>query len=213
MSKPVISVAFTGAGVILIAAQSLGLFGGGSPTLASPAAFPLTALVLSGIPQWPVAALWGCLFIAWHPALLRGAATIPPRTVALWLVTTVLSGVYFVVGWQAGLRYEGLLFAWITLLVDILLFGLCTILMWRARARPSFRWALSLQTSLFVWISTYAFPYLGGPLGGDEAARGQIIFRTSSSTSIPDLLRTGVAAASFADATTTRTTGRAGACR
>jgi hypothetical protein len=167
MSKPLTSVLFTAAGVALIAAQSLGLFGGGSPTLASPASFPLTALAVVGLPQWLVAVLWGGAFLAWHPALLRGAAATPPRTLAVWLVTVILSGIYFAVGWRAGLRYEGLLFTCSTLVLDIVAFALCTVLLWRARMRPAFREALSLQASLFVWLATYAFPYLGGPLGGN----------------------------------------------
>jgi hypothetical protein len=166
MSKPVMCVLFTAVGVWLIAAQSLGLFGGGSPTLVSPAAFPLTALVLSGIPQWLASVLWGGLFLAWHPALLRGVAQIPARTVALWLVVAILSAAYFAAGWHAGVRYEGALFTWTTLILNIFLSILCTALLWRARTRPSLGRSLSLHASLFAWISTYAFPYLGGPFGG-----------------------------------------------
>lgn len=166
MSKSAVCVLIVATGVALIAAQSLGLFGGGSPTLLSPGAFPLTALVLSGIPQWLVIVLWGGAFLAWNPRLLRATATVPSRTVALWLVMAILSGAYFAQGWHAGLRYEGPLFIWITLVLNILLFGLCTAWLWRAQARPSFRQSLILQGGLFVWISTYAFPYLGGPLGG-----------------------------------------------
>ena len=124
MSKPLTAVLVTAAGVALIAAQSLGLFGGGSPTLASPAAFPLTALTVAGLPQWPVAVLWGGVFLAWCPALLRGAAEIPARTVAVWLATVILSGIYFAVGWGAGLRYEGLLFACSALVLNIVAFAL-----------------------------------------------------------------------------------------
>ena len=166
MSKPAVCVVIVATGMALIAAQSLGLFGGGAPTLLSPAAFPLTALALSGIPQWLVVAFWGGVFLAWNPGSLRGTATIPSRTVALWLVMALLSSAYFVAGWRAGLRYEGPLFVWITLVLNILLFGLCSAWLWRARSRPSFERSVILHASLFAWISTYAFPYLGGPLGG-----------------------------------------------
>lgn len=166
MSKPAVRVLIVATGVALIATQSLGLFGGGSPTVLSPAAFPLTALALSGIPQWLVPVLWGGVFLAWNPGSLRGAATIPARTVALWLVVAILSGAYFAEGWHAGLRYEGLLFVWMTLVLNILLFGLCSAWLWRAQVRPSFSRSVILHASLFVWMSTYAFPYLGGPFGG-----------------------------------------------
>jgi hypothetical protein len=161
MSKQVIAVVFATAAVILIAAQSLGLFGGRTPTLISPASFPLIVPALLGVPPWLVAILWGVLFVAWQPALLEGAVKVPSRTVALWLAAALLSGAYFLVSWRAGLAFEGSLFTRLSLAADLVLFGVCSALLRRARATPSFAWSLSLQAALFVWISTYAFPYLG----------------------------------------------------
>ena len=161
MSKQVIAVVLATAAVVLIAAQSLGLFGGRTPTLTSPASFPLIVPALLGGPPWLVAILWGALFVAWHPALLQGAAEVPSRTLALWLAAALLSGAYFLMSWRAGLAFEGSLFTRSSLAANLVLFGVCSTLLRRARATPSFAWYLSLHVALFGWISTYAFPYLG----------------------------------------------------
>ncbi len=166
MSKQFVAVLLATVAVMLIAAQSLGLFVGGSLTLVSPWSFALIVPTLIGIPPWLVPLLWGGAFIAWHPALLRGAAAVPPRTVGLWLAITMLSAAYFVVSWRAGAMFQGRLFTGICLAVNLVAFGVCSLLLRRAHVKPSFARTLSLQLSLFVWISTYAFPYLGSGVIG-----------------------------------------------
>jgi hypothetical protein len=161
MSKQVIAVSLATAVVVLIAAQSLGLFGGRTPTLISPASFPLIVPALLGVPPWLVAILWGASFVIWHPALLQGSPEVPSRTVALWLAAALLSGAYFVASWRAGRAFEGAVFTRLSLAADVVVFGVCSALLWRARTTPSFERSLSLHAGLFIWISTYAFPYLG----------------------------------------------------
>jgi hypothetical protein len=165
-SKQLIGVILGTAAVTLFAAQSSGLLGGGSPLLVSPSSFPFSVLRLIGIPPWLIPLLWDTLFVGWHPALLRGEAEVPARTIALWLATALLSGAYFVVSWRAGVVFEGRLFTELSLTADLVVFSVCSALLRLARTRPSFGRSLGLQVSLFVWVSTYAFPYLGsGVLG------------------------------------------------
>jgi hypothetical protein len=166
MSKQLIAMATATVVVILIAAQSMGLFGGGSPTLMLPSCFPFIVLTLMGTPRWLVPFIWGGLFVSWHPALLRGAPEVPARSTALWLAVALLSGAYFAVSLRAGLTFEGPLFVGMSFALDLVLFGVCSALLWRARKTPSFDWSLRLHASLFIWISTYAFPYFGSGVIG-----------------------------------------------
>jgi hypothetical protein len=166
MSKQLVTVLVATAVVILVAAQSLGLFHRGSLTLMSPWSFVLIIPTLIGAPPRLVPLLWGALFVSWYPALIWGAADVPSRTVALWLATAMLSIAYFVTSWQAGVTFQGPLFTVLVLAVNVVAFSACSALLWRARNKPSFGRCLRLHVSLFVWISTYAFPYLGSGVIG-----------------------------------------------
>jgi hypothetical protein len=166
MSKHLSTVLVAAAVVILIAAQSLGLFSRGSLTLISPWSFALIIPTLMDVPPWLVPLLWGALFVGWYPALMWGAAEVPSRTVALWLATTMLSIAYFVTSWRAGVTFQGIPFTALTLGINLVAFGICSALLWRASKSPSFDRCLRLHVGLFVWISTYAFPYLGSGVIG-----------------------------------------------
>ncbi len=162
MSRHLTSVLLATAAVAVVAAQAVGLFGGGSQTWTLPSCFPFIILTLIGVPRWLIPLLWAVLFIVWDPTLLRAqAAEVPARTVALWLATSLMSVAYFVVSWRAGVWVEGLLFTATSLAVDFVAFGICSLLLRRARVNGSLGQSLALQVSLFVWVSTYAFPYLG----------------------------------------------------
>jgi hypothetical protein len=165
MSKQLTGMLLATAVVTVFAAQSSGLLSNGSQ-LVLPSSFPFIVLTLVGIPAWLIPPLWGALFVGWNSALLRGEAGMPPRTVALWLATALLSGAYFVVSWRDGVEFEGRLFTVLSLAVDLVVFGVCTALLRLARKAPSFGRSLGLQLSLFVWASTYAFPYLGSGIIG-----------------------------------------------
>jgi hypothetical protein len=128
-SKQLIGVILGTAAVTLFAVQSSGLLGGGSPLLVSPSSFPFSVLRLIGIPAWLIPLLWGALFVGWHPALLRGEAEVPSRTIALWLATALLSGAYFVVSWRAGVLFEGRLFTELSLSADFVVFSACSALL------------------------------------------------------------------------------------
>jgi hypothetical protein len=166
MSKQLFTVLVATAAVILVAAQSLGSFQHGALTVISPWSFVLIMPTLLGVPPWLVPLLWGALFVCWYPASIRGAAEVPSRTVALWLAAAMLSIAYFVTSWRAGVRFEGLLFTVPVLAANVAAFSTCSVLLRRALDTPSFGRCLRLHVSLFVWISTYAFPYLGSGVIG-----------------------------------------------
>jgi hypothetical protein len=161
VSKQFVMVLAATAAVSLVAAQSLGLFHHGSLTLMSPWSFVLIVPTLMGVPHWFVPLLWGALFVGWYPALIWGAIEVPSRTVALWLASAMLSIAYFMASWRAGVMFQGLLFTVLVLVLNVVAFSISSVFLWRARTRPSFWRCLRFQVSLFVWVSTYAFPYLG----------------------------------------------------
>lgn len=141
--------------------QSLGLFGGGAPTVASPGSMLLLWPALMGIPPFLVVLVLVGLFFSWRPSLFSGQPAIPVRTVTLLVVATVLSAVAFVAGWKFGYEYQGPDYVQLCLVLSILMLAACTALLWIGYRRPSFRTSLALQTVLFAWLASYAFPYLG----------------------------------------------------
>jgi hypothetical protein len=166
MSKQLFTVLVATAAVILIAAQSLGSFSHGSLTSISPWSFVLIIPTLLGAPPWLVPFLWGAMFVGWCPASIWGSAEVPARTVALWLAAAMLSIAYFVTSWRAGVTFQGPLFTVLVLVGNVIAFNACSAFLWRALNKPSFGRCLRLHVSLFVWISTYAFPYLGSGVIG-----------------------------------------------
>jgi hypothetical protein len=166
MSKQLVTVLVATAAVILVAAQSLGSFHHGALTLISPWSFVLIVPTLVGAPPWLVPLLWGALFVGWYPASIWGAAEVPSRTVALWLAAALLSIAYCMSSWRAGVTFQGPLFTVLVLVVNVAAFSACSAFLWRALKKPSFGRCLRLHVGLFVWISTYAFPYLGSGVIG-----------------------------------------------
>jgi hypothetical protein len=151
------------AGLVLgiIAGQSLGLFGIGAPSIFAPAPMLLVFPLFFGLPFALVIGLFVLLFWMWHPRLFTGATDIPARTIVLIAAATVLSVLAFVTGWQYAVRYQGYRYAVICLIASGLLLVACVISIWSARRNPSFRASLASHTLLFVWLGSYALPYMG----------------------------------------------------
>ena len=150
--------------LLLAAAQSLGMFGGGSPTFASPASLLLVIPAFMSVPVLLVIFLAMVSFCAWCWQLFPGHPKVPLRSLVLFVVAAILSLSWYVVGWRSGLQYEGFGFTVACAVASAVLFVACGFMLWRARVQPS--WALSLLSHaiLFFWLFSYAFPYLGeGP--------------------------------------------------
>jgi hypothetical protein len=86
---------------------------------------------------------------------------VPIRSYVLWVAVTILSGTWIVAGWHYGLEYEGLEYTASCALFSVALSSLSAFALWRARTAPSFSSALVFQTLLFLWLASYALPYLG----------------------------------------------------
>lgn len=159
--KPAHAFAVAAVSLALVAAQALGLFGGGSPSILSPAPLLLTIPALMGLPVLLVLFSFLVIFCVWSPALLRGEASTPRRTIVLYVVFATLSTASYVSGWHNGVQYEGLRYTVTCAVLSAALFSLCSLLLWRSHASPTFLRSLVAQFVLFAWIGSYAVVYLG----------------------------------------------------
>src|SRR5277367_4437235 len=125
--NPIRALAVATVCLALVVGQALGLFGGGSPSIWSPAPFLLVIPALMGVPALLVLFLFVAIFCVWSPALLRGEATIPRRTIVLHVVFGILSAASYASGWHYGIQYEGLRYTVTCALLSGALFSLCSL--------------------------------------------------------------------------------------
>src|SRR5690606_3020912 len=120
MMNPRTTTLVAGGVVGIVAMQSLGLFGSGAPTIASPASMLLVLPAFMGVPPLLVVMVLVGLFFVWRPSLFSGRPEIPVRTVILLIVATVLSAFVFVAGWEYGYKYQGPGYTQLCLVLSIL---------------------------------------------------------------------------------------------
>jgi hypothetical protein len=145
----------------LVAAQALGLFGGGSPSILSPAPLLLAVPALMGVPVVLVVSAFVGLFCFWSPVLFRGEPSTPRRTIVLFVIVGILSAGSFAFGWHYGLQYQGLKYTATCAVLSATFFSMCLMLFWRSYGAPTFLRSLVAQAALFAWIGSYAVVYLG----------------------------------------------------
>ena len=100
-------------------------------------------------------------FWFWTRPLRRGFPVPWRRASILLAVVGLASAAWYVTGWRLGMQYQGETLLVVYVLVNVLWFSLTAILI---RFSTSFRswWAnLLAYFSLFVWLVTIAFPWLG----------------------------------------------------
>ena len=158
---PRVATTIAGALVALVAAQSLGVFGGGSPTILSPVPLPFVIPASLEIPLPVVAITFGAFFWLWCFQLFSGTPSVPKRTAMLMIVMGALSIAGFATGWSYGIQYQGLAYTATCAVASIAMLAGCAFMFWRERKRASFSGSLLLHTLLFMWLASYAFPYFG----------------------------------------------------
>jgi hypothetical protein len=145
-------------------AHSLGIFGDGTPTLASPYPLPLTVLMFFGVPVILLAAAFGGLFYLASCRVGPNRARLGWGAVVGLLIAALASAGDFTSGWSNGLTYQGAHFVVGSLAVSTTLVVGLILLLIRNRSRPTPITALAFYILLFAWLGTYAMPYLGeGP--------------------------------------------------
>ena len=141
----------------------------GTPTIFSPLPFPvfvslLAAPSLGATNPWLFAASipFGT-FLLMNFYQLRLAETAPLRTrftVLLGLVS-VLSVLYFAMGWQYGLRFQGPSYTLATASINLAIFIILGTWWLGLRQQASKTSGLLFATALHCWFFWFAFPYLG----------------------------------------------------
>jgi hypothetical protein len=159
--NPVRTLAVASVSLAAIVAQALGLFGGASPSIWSPAPLLLVIPALAGVPVLLVLLSFVAVFCVWSPALFRGESSTPRRTTVLYVVFTILSAAFYASSWHYGVQYQGLRHTVTCAVLSASLFSLCSLLLWRSYASPTFFRSLATQFALFAWIGSYAVAYLG----------------------------------------------------
>ena len=161
--KSIILTILAGLLLALLAAQSLGVWVPGGASIIAPLPLPLIwfafrtdSAFLLAIALLPSLAFW-----VWSPGLFRGKATVPFRSIILFVIGLAASIIWFVEGWRYGLKYQGLTYNISTALLSAVLAVLTGVLILRSRKVPSFTLNLLTHFVLFAWLITYAFPYLG----------------------------------------------------
>ena len=148
----------TGAIVVtVVAAQSLGVFVGGAPSIVSPFPLPLVFLLLLGVPWVLLPLLMGLAFVLWNSR----SDVLPRRTLVLVAAVALLSGAWFLVGWPYGVRYQGLEHTLICAVLSGVLLIVTILQSWLAIRSRSRADAIVTHMILFAWASSYAFPYFG----------------------------------------------------
>jgi hypothetical protein len=152
-------------GLLLLIPATVGLFLTGVPTLLCPLPYltVVPAFLLSGMHlERSVIAIPMIFFFAWNPSLFLGGSAIPKRTYILFVIATVMSVIWFIVGWKYGLEYQGPAYTHYICLLNIFwIAGIDILLLLRRRSNPSFASNIILHFVLFAWLGWYAFPYLG----------------------------------------------------
>src|SRR5688500_9595358 len=123
--NPNTAMAIAGAIVGMVAAQSLGIFGGGVPSIASPGSVLLVLPAFLGVPALIIVGSFVVLFWLWNTHLFQGSSEVPRRTVVLLLITAGLSTVNFLLGWEFGVKYQGITYAMVCLTLSALLLLTC----------------------------------------------------------------------------------------
>ena len=145
-------------------AQALGLFGGGSPTIASPVPVPMVLPLLFGVPHFIVPVVIALFFLGWvSPVLIRADAqpTYPLRSWVLLALVGVASLTWYRTGWSYGERYEGLEYTLWCAGLSAALFVLALIAAITASKWRHHSSYIVANAITFAWIGTYAFPWFG----------------------------------------------------
>jgi len=162
--RPFILTLFAGAGLLVVSAQSLGLFHDDFASLTAPCSMLLALPLFLEWPVWLVLALAPLAFWFWSFQLFYGRPQVPIRSVVLFAIATFASALWFVLKWHDGIGFHGSLYTFGTLSLNLFLVAFVWLLTILGRRSQSFLKSLVLHCIAFAWLVTYAFPYLVEPI-------------------------------------------------
>ena len=148
------------AGACLLVPPFIGTLSSAVPTLYCP--MPVLTILPALLGFLPIGLLMPVgLFFLWNPGLLKQQPNMPKRTIALAVVLSTLTIVYFATAWTDGIQYQGVRHTVIMLIINLAWIAFLWFLIVRCWRQPSFMTNLILHWVMFAWLGWYAFPYLG----------------------------------------------------
>ncbi len=148
------------AGLSLLIPVLFWLFSKQGPSLLYP--FPALMFIPSFLLRRAAVLVPVLLFFAWNPGLFGGQAKVPRRSYILLIAATVLSVVWFAVGWRDGLAVQGAKYNYVISGINALWIVVLWLLFSRSRkGEPSFGTNLAVHWVMFAWLAWYAFPFMG----------------------------------------------------
>ena len=141
----------------------------GTPTIFSPLTLPVfVSVVLApafvGVNPWLFAAsipFGTFLLMNFYQLRLAEPAPLRTRFTVLLGLTSVLCVLYFAMGWDGGLRFQGASFTLATASINTAILIILWTWWFGLRKQTSKTSALLFATALHCWFFGYAFPYLG----------------------------------------------------
>ena len=149
-----------GAGILLVPINAQVLLSSGVPSVTCPLPFPLCWFLLLA-PSWVVIAVPSATFWFWARPLFRGSLIPSRRTLIAMSLVGVGSVWWFRGGWDFGIRYQGYQYTLDTAIASLILGAAAGGAFALSRRTGSLALNVAANFLLFVWASTFAFPYLG----------------------------------------------------
>jgi len=111
--------------------------------------------------RWAAFAVPTVCFFLWNQALFRGEGVVPRRSYILLITVTLLSVLWFALGWKDGIAVQGGAYCHPILLVNLGCAALVVSMFAYSRKTSSFGINLLGHWILFLWLSWYVFPFFG----------------------------------------------------
>ena len=135
----------------------------GKPSFVSP--FPLFVMIpwFLGVPSPLVPMIPAAAFAVCHVRHWRREPKAKPALglSILLSIVSVLVPLHLVVGWSYGTHYQGFTYCVVVATVNAAFAGVAWITWALARSSRNYRMQIAFGFSLFAWLSSFAFPWMG----------------------------------------------------
>lgn len=135
----------------------------GVPSSVSP--FPIVVMIpwFLGVPSPFVPMIPAAAFAVCHVRHWRRKPRAKPAlglSILLWIVS-VLVPLHLLVGWSYGVQYQGFTYCVVVAMVNAAFAGIAWIAWTLARSSGNYRMQIAFGFSLFAWLTSFAFPWMG----------------------------------------------------